>query len=129
MLDYVDDESMRRNVQSALNIGESFHQMQRAIASVNGGDTIRGRNEAELVLWNESSKFIANCILYYNTYILSHLLKHYRDEGNLEGIERVTHASPVAWAHITMSGFYNCSSSNDDAYEVNRVIEELKMIA
>ena len=129
MLDYVDDESLRRNVQGALNSGESFHQLQRAIASVNGGDRIRGRNEAELLLWNESSNFIVNCILYYNTYVLSHLLEYYQKEGNEEGIQRVTNASPVAWSHITMSGFYNCSSSNDDEYGVKRIIDELKMIA
>lgn len=37
LLDYVDSPALRRNVQQALNRGESYHQLHRAIAYAHGG--------------------------------------------------------------------------------------------
>jgi Tn3 transposase DDE domain len=128
MLDYVADESFRRQIQGSLNSGEAFHQLQRNIASVNGGDKLRGRDGKELTLWNGSSNVIANCILYYNTYILSRALEHYQREGNQIGIDIVTQASPVAWSHICLSGYF-LFASNDEEYQVSKMIDELKMLA
>ena len=36
MLEYVDNQTLRQFVQQALNRGEAYHQLLRAIASVNG---------------------------------------------------------------------------------------------
>lgn len=37
VLDYMDDITLRRNVQWALNRSEAYHQLQRAITHPNGG--------------------------------------------------------------------------------------------
>lgn len=128
LLDYADDESLRQHTQGALNIGESFHQMNRAIATANGRNAIKGRSEIDFDVWNESAKLIVNCILFYNTYILSKLLEHYRAANDPEGIRRVIGTSPVAWAHINMSGYF-LFASNNEQYQIEQVIDALKWAA
>jgi len=52
LLDYADSPVLRRNVQKALNRGESYHQLRRAIAYAHGG-SFRVRSQHEQDLWNE----------------------------------------------------------------------------
>ncbi|TXL19416.1 hypothetical protein BMR03_15235, partial [Methylococcaceae bacterium HT2] len=55
-----------------LNRGEAFHQLRRVIAETNG-KKFRGSHHAELTLWNECARLIANCVIHYNAQILSEL--------------------------------------------------------
>ena len=52
LLNYIDDASLRDYVQRALNRGEAYHQLRRAISNVNG-DQFRGSSDEEIQLWNE----------------------------------------------------------------------------
>ena len=70
-------------VQRALNRGEAWHFLRRAIASVNG-DQFRGKNESEIAIWNECARLLANAIIYFNSAILSHLLGHFEARGDEE---------------------------------------------
>ena len=70
ILDFIDDPTLRQNVQKALNRGEAYHRMRRAISYVNSGK-FRVKTEAEQQIWNECSRLIANAIIYYNTLLLS----------------------------------------------------------
>ena len=128
LLDYADDEILRQQVQGTLNIGESFHQMNRAITGANGSSKFKGRNETDFAILNESTKLIANCILYYNAYILSELLAHFEQLNNENGLALVKQTSPVAWAHINLSGYFQFAS-NEAPYQIEQVIESLKRAA
>lgn len=68
MLDYIDDEEMRKNVHRSLNLGESFHQLRSAIAKVSGRKLI-SKNEIELIINNECARLLALCIIVYNAYL------------------------------------------------------------
>ena len=70
ILDYIDDPTLRHSVQKALNRGEAYHRMRRAISYVNSGK-FRVKTEAEQQIWNDCSRLIANAIVYYNTLLLS----------------------------------------------------------
>lgn len=74
ILKYVDDLLLRQNVQRALNRGEAYHQLRRAISHENSGK-FRVETEAEQNIWNECSRLVANAIIFYNTYLLSKLLE------------------------------------------------------
>ena len=52
LLNYIDDASLRDYVQRALNRGEAYHQLRRAISNVNG-DQFRGSSDEEIQLWIE----------------------------------------------------------------------------
>ena len=72
VLNYIDDETLRRNVQRALNRGEAYHQLQRAITHPNGG-RFRGTTEYDMAIESDCSRLIANAIIYYNIDLLSRL--------------------------------------------------------
>jgi len=94
-LDYIDSLPLRRNVQRALNRGESYHKLRRAISHANFGK-LRFKTEQEQQIWGECSRLLANCIIYYNASILSNMLD-YR-ESNGKDLEVLKHISPVAWS-------------------------------
>lgn len=106
ILAYIDNETLRHHVQRALNRGEAFHQLRRVIAETNG-KKFRGSHQAELNLWNECARLIANCVIHYNAQILSKLKEYNENQENKEHLEALKRISPVAWYHINFSGFYS----------------------
>jgi len=65
LLSYVDSLRLRRNVQRALNRGESYHKLLRAVAYANVG-RLRVRTDLEQQLWSECSRLLANGVIYNN---------------------------------------------------------------
>jgi TnpA family transposase len=57
LLDYIDSPPLRRNVQRALNRGESYHQLRRAVSYANYGK-LRCKTEYEQQLWEECSRLV-----------------------------------------------------------------------
>lgn len=108
MLDYMDDEKLRHYVHRALNRGESYHQLQRRIEQVNGSK-FRGGSDDEINLWYECGRLISNCIIYFNSLLLSQLLVGYEKLQLTEKISDIKICSPVAWTHINFNGSYSFS--------------------
>jgi TnpA family transposase len=88
ILDYVDDEEMRKCVHRSLNRGESYHQLRSAISKVSGKKLI-GKTEAELVINNECARLLAICIIFYNAYLLSEIYAHCKNKGMTEECKKV----------------------------------------
>jgi TnpA family transposase len=103
VLNFIDDHTLRQSVQKALNRGESYHRMRRAISYVNSGK-FRVKTEAEQQLWNECSRLIANAIIYYNTLLLSRVYEQKLAAADLEAIKILKGISPVAWRNINLIG-------------------------
>lgn len=106
LLNYIDDSVLRNYVQRALNRGEAYHQLRRAVASVNG-NRFRGSSDQEIDIWNECARLLTNAIIYFNSLILSNLLAYYRDTGEQENLELVKKVSPVAWLNVNLNGTYS----------------------
>jgi len=111
ILEFVDSNELRHYVQQALNRGEAYHQLRRAIASVNG-NKFRGGNDYQVALWNDCARLISNCIIYYNSALLSTFLKMSQDQNKLELVKYIAQLSPVAWQHINLNGEYSFKQSN-----------------
>ena len=118
LLDYVDSLPLRQNVQRALNRGESYHQLRRAVSYANFGK-LRFKSEYEQQLWGDCARLLTNCIIYYNAAILSDLLTHSERSGDMERGSNLSQVSPVAWQHINFYG----------RYEFNRPPEVIDMQA
>jgi len=106
LLEYVDNQTLRKFVQTALNRGESYHQLRRAIASINGNQ-FRGGTDYQIEQWNDCARVIANCIIYYNSALLSGLIEQFEKKNKPDVIEMIANLSPVAWAHIQLAGKYS----------------------
>lgn len=116
LLDYIDLPPLRRNVQRALNRGENYHQLRRAVSFANFGK-LRFKTEYEQKLWSESSRLITNSIIYYNMALLSALWTQKKQDGHAddpsaeEEASMLAQISPVAWQHINLGGRYEFGSS------------------
>ncbi|MEX5523157.1 Tn3 family transposase [Bacillus cereus] len=120
-LHYIDSPPLRRNVQKALNRGESYHQLCKVVSYANFGK-LRFKTEQDQQIWGECSRLIANCIIYYNASILSNMLT-YR-EANGQSSDMLKQISPVAWQHINLYGRYEFNS-NQEMINIDQIIQEL----
>ncbi len=105
LLDYIDSPPLRRNVTTALNRGENYHQLRRAVSYANFGK-LRYKTEPEQQIWSECSRLITNCIIFYNATLLSNLLLAKQKQGDVQQVELLKHVSPIAWQHINFYGRY-----------------------
>ena len=106
LLTYVDSLAMRRNVQRALNRGESYHKLRRAVAYAYSG-RLRVKTGLEQQIWAECSRLLANCVIYYNACILSELLERAERRGDHEQADQIKRVSPVSWKHVNFYGQYD----------------------
>lgn len=126
LLDYIDSPPLRQNVQQALNRGESYHKLRRAVSHANFGK-LRFKTEDEQQLWGECSRLITNCILYYNALILSNLLAYTENSGNAEAVTWLRQISPVAWQHINFHGRYKFDKP-PEPIDMNAIIQKLAKV-
>ena len=103
ILETIDDVQLRQGVQKALNRGEAYHRLRRAVTFVNGG-RFRVKTEAEQQVWNECSRLLTNAILYYNTALLSKVYEQKVAAGDQDAIELLRGISPCAWQHVNLLG-------------------------
>ncbi|WP_345860581.1 Tn3 family transposase [Shewanella algae] len=127
MLEYVDNQTLRQFVQHALNRGEAYHQLRRAIASVNGNQ-FRGGNDYEVELWNDCARLIANCIIYYNSALLSGLVDRFEKQGNQDVVSLLSNLSPVAWNHIQLGGNYTFARQQE-IFSLESILENVDPLA
>ena len=112
ILDYINDEQIRKNVHRSLNRGESYHQLRSAIAKVSSRKLI-GKTEKELTINNECARLMSNCIILYNASILSGLYNYYKKNNMKEECEKIIRFSPVAWQHINLIGMYEFDKGDE----------------
>jgi TnpA family transposase len=123
LLDYIDSPPLRQNVQRALNRGENYHQLRRAVAYANFGK-LRFKTEQEQQIWNECSRLLTNCIIYYNATILSKVLAHKEKSGDSQGAALLKQVSPVAWQHINFYGRYEFTKGPEHI-NLGAIVQEL----
>jgi TnpA family transposase len=123
ILKYIDDELLRQNVQKALNRGESYHQLRKAISHEHSGK-LRVDTESEQNIWNECTRLIANAIIFYNTFLLSKLLEQMEQEKMVEKIEMIKKVSPIAWQHINLGGRFELTGHRK-TIEINLLLSKL----
>jgi len=110
LLEYIDSISLRRHVQKALNRGEGYHKLHKAVSFANFGK-LRFKTEGEQQIWNECGRLIANCIIFYNAMILSNVQLYQVEKGDAVAATALEKVSPVAWQHINFYGRYEFTKS------------------
>jgi TnpA family transposase len=108
LLEFIDSPKLRQNVQRALNRGEQYHQLKRALTQANAGK-LRYASDEEQELWNECSRLLINAILYYNMIMLSEAVTRREQRGDMTGAAQLKAVSPVAWTHVNFYGRYTFS--------------------
>ena len=123
LLDYVDLPVLRQGVQTALNRGENYHQLKRAVSFANFG-RLRYRTEQDQSIWNECARLITNCVIYFNSSLLTALIDAKQQRGDLQAAARLRTVSPVAWQHINFAGRYEFHTV-DETIDLDELIKNL----
>ena len=124
ILQYIDKLEFRQCIQKALNRGESYHSLKRAIFYDNLGK-FRVNSEYEQNIWSECTRLVALSIIYYNSFIVSQVATR---QSNLKmNVDFLKDVSPIQWKHIDLFGhFYFGDQPNKNEIEcVLTAIEKL----
>ncbi|HEY1015756.1 MAG TPA: Tn3 family transposase, partial [Herpetosiphonaceae bacterium] len=81
LLAFVDSPRRRQNVQRALNRGEQYHHLKKALTHGHAGK-LRYISEDEQDIWNEASRLLTNAIIFYNMTILEQAIAAQEAAGN-----------------------------------------------
>ncbi len=123
LLNYVDCPVFRKNIHRALNRGESYHQLRRAISHANFGK-LRFKTEYEQEIWNECARLIGNCIIFYNATVLSRLWEYRKSLGDHERAAEILNVSPVAWIHLNFRGQYKFRN-REKPIDIDAIVRKL----
>lgn len=114
ILRYIHDKEFRRAIMLALNRGEAYNNLYRAITILKKGE-FRGKSEIEMEIWNQCTRLISSVILYYNAHILNTL---YMNTNDNQDKDYLIYLSPSAWIHINLLGYYQfCGKSEHEDIE------------
>jgi TnpA family transposase len=124
-LKYIDSLTARQGIQKALNRGEAYHKLKRAVFHAHQGK-FRVKTELEQNIWNECARFITNAIIYYQSYILSVLLIQKEREGRQKEAALIKRISPIAWQNVNLLGRFEFQKQQKvvDIEEMVRLLEQ-----
>ena len=87
-------------------------------------ETVVSLTEQEQQIWQECSRLITTCIIFYNATILSNLLAYRQSIGDIEGAAHPKKVSPVACQNINFHGRYEFTK-NTDPIDMREIIRAL----
>ncbi len=120
MLEYINNEKFRTQIQIHFNRGEAFHRLKKAVFYADGGK-VKGKSEHEQNVYQDSAMLLCSIIIYYNCRILSKLLldKKISDEER----EKVVKATPFVWNHVDIYGKYDFNIKKKDIKTIEKKLK------
>lgn len=130
ILDYVDDLIFRQHIQKAVNRTEAYHGLKKAIRFAHGGG-FKVKTELEQQIWDECSRLIASCVVYFNCFLLSNIISEKEKTCNNDEIINLKKISPIAWRHIHFYGRYDFKNDEEflDISEILSSISNQKLLS
>lgn len=106
ILNYVNDENLRKSIQKQLNRVELGQKLAEAVLFGRKGKLQVGlENEIQLIA--SCNTLLRNMIIFWNYLFLSDTcLKTDSEEGKEELLQSIASGSVIAWAHINFLGTY-----------------------
>lgn len=126
VLNLIDDMELRKAIRSARNRTEAYHQLQSNIRKTYNG-VFQGKRIVENRVSAHAARLVANCIVAYNSMILSAVYQKMLATGaSQKVIDEFTRISPIAWTHTLFTGRYSFkkSSGKIDVEAMARILED-----
>ena len=108
ILTWLIDTALQRRQQLGLNKGEAHHALKSALC-INRKGEIRDRSSDRQAIRAAGLNFLAAVVIYHNTLMLGEILADPEVAGTLGRPDLLTHASPLCWDHILLTGEYSWS--------------------
>jgi TnpA family transposase len=108
ILTWLIDTALQRRQQLGLNKGEAHHALKSALCLNRKGE-IRDRSSDRQAIRAAGLNFLAAVVIYHNTFMLGEILANPEVSGTLGRPDLLTHAPPLCWDHILLTGEYSWS--------------------
>ena len=105
LMKYIKDVELRSTIQAATNKSEAFNGFAKWIAFGNDG-IIRENSREEQRKIIKYNHRVANCLIFYNTCMLTHIIEDLINEGYVIEKETLASLSPYITHHINRFGKY-----------------------
>lgn len=108
LLQYMDDETYRSDIQIQLNKGESLNKLDRALAI--GRPDYAEIDKEDQSITETCKRLIKNCLICWNYIYLSQRLLDAKDKKEKRFlISRIKETSVVSWEHFQLQGKFDLS--------------------
>jgi len=125
ILNMINDLNLRQAIRTARNRTESYHQLQGVIRKVYHG-IFKGKKITDNRVSAHAARFVANCIIAYNTTLSNILYEKMVAEGVSQAIiDEFSRASPISWGHFIFTGRYSFKK-NSGKINVAKMVEALE---
>ena len=105
MLDWLDDIDLRRRTNANLNKGEARNALARAVFFNRLGE-LRDRTFENQRHRASGLNLVSAAIILWNTVYLGRAAAHLRNQGRDIDDMLLSHAAPLGWEHISLTGDY-----------------------
>lgn len=105
MLDWLDDIDLRRRTNANLNKGEARNALARAVFFNRLGE-LRDRTFENQRHRASGLNLVSAAIILWNTVYLGRAAEHLRNQGRVIDDMLLSHAAPLGWEHISLTGDY-----------------------
>jgi TnpA family transposase len=110
LLNYMQDETIRRQVHKQLNRGEHRQNVARHVFFADQGE-FKTADLAQIMNKASCLSLLSNAILVWNTVHISKIVKHLRKIGHKISDAHLAKVSPLMFKHIIVNGTYDFSPS------------------
>ena len=106
MLDYLDDETYRREIKSVRNLQEGRHALAQRIFHGKKGE-LHQRYHQGMEDQLGALGLVVNCVVLWNTFYIDLAIKELRGQGHHIHDEDIARLSPYIRAHVNVHGTYS----------------------
>ena len=106
MLDYLDNETYRRDIKAVRNLQEGRHALAQRIFHGKKGE-LHQRYHEGMEDQLGALGLVVNCVVLWNTFYIDLAIKHLRADGHVISDEDISRLSPYIRAHINVHGTYS----------------------
>ncbi len=123
MLDYLDDETYRREIKTVRNLQEGRHALAQRVFHGKKGELYQRYHEGMEDQFGALGPVI-NCVVLWNTFYIDLAIKELQKQGRHVNDADIARLSPHIRAHINVYGTY--SFTRPDACHKSRPLRPLK---
>jgi TnpA family transposase len=106
ILRYLENEDLRRHINTQLNKGEALHALRGFLFFANNS-TIRKKQEEAQINQASCLNLLTNAVVAWNTVYMAAAIDQLRQEGYPVQEEDIVHLSPARYEHINPYGRYS----------------------
>lgn len=111
ILEYIQNEEIRHQIQRQLNLGEQRHAVAKHVFFANRGE-FRSGDLNEIMNKATCLSILSNAILVWNTVRIASIVKNLRQNGHVIHDADLAKISPMMYKHVIVNGNYDFSDNS-----------------